>query len=114
MLPWGEEDPYANIGVADVVINMMMVYNAVLHSGIYILNVGIIWKEEMMLIFQGAEWISGPESRYALTWKNAREELWDDLWIFDPFRFVPRIYALIFKARLGDELAKNPYIGIDY
>jgi len=100
MLPLDQDDPFANVGFADVVFNMMMVYNSVLHAPIYVLNVGIIWKEFMMLIFNAAGWIS-PEGRYALTWKFASEELWDDLWIFDPFRFIPKLYEILFKARLG-------------
>ena len=111
VLPLEEDEPFANIGLLDVTLNMMMVYNSILHAPIFVLNAGIIWKESMMLLFNLQGWIQGPESRYALTWKYASDELWDDLWIFDPFRFVPKLYALIFKARLGDELSKNPYIG---
>jgi hypothetical protein len=111
LLPLEQDDPFANIGLVDVVVNMMMVYNSVLHAPIFVLNAGIVWKECMMLLFNALSSIGGPESRYALTWKYASAELWDDLWIFDPFRLVPRLYALIFKARLGDELAKNPFIG---
>lgn len=97
MLPLDQDDPFANVGLADVVFNMMMVYNSVLHAPIYVLNVGIIWKEMMMLVFNAVGWFSGPESQYALTWKFASEELWDDLWIFDPFRSLPKLYGFLFK-----------------
>jgi hypothetical protein len=101
MLPLGADDPFANVGLIDVVFNMTMVYNSVLHAPIYVLNVGIIWKEFMMLIFNLGDIVGGPENRYALTWKFASEELWDDLWIFDPLRAFPKLYGILFKERMS-------------
>ena len=64
-----------------------------------------------MIVINKLTTIGGPESRYALTWKHASEELWEELWMFDPSRAIPRLLALIFKKRITDTLANNPYIG---
>jgi len=52
MLPLAEDEPFKNIGLLDVVFNMMMVYQSVLQAPIYVLNAGIIVKEEWMIMFQ--------------------------------------------------------------
>ena len=40
------EDTYIdNISILDVVVNMVCIYNTIIHSPIFILNFGIIWKE---------------------------------------------------------------------
>jgi len=110
VLPIEEDDPFAEIGIFDVVANMMMVYNSILHAPIFVLNAGIIWKESVMLLFNSSLWIAGPESKYALTWKFASEEIWDDLWIFDPFRFVPRLWRLVFKEHMSEHFENVDWI----
>jgi hypothetical protein len=102
LMATADDSQINRIGFLDVIVNMTCIYNTIMHWPIFLLNFGIVWKELQMILLDGLTSIGGPESRYALTWKHASQELWDDLWMFDPLRAVPKIFALLFKVRISD------------
>ena len=113
-LPFVDEEEIAKMGAVDVFINMFFVYNSVLHAPVCILNAAIIFKEALMLIWFVIinDPVSGGTSEYALSWTRAREALWDDLWFFDPVRFLPKLIWYIFKIDLTELFEKTSWIGL--
>lgn len=65
MLPLQNDDYIDEIGVIDVVMNMLFVYNSIQHSPICFINIVIILKEIQIWLY---EFITGGDNYFALSW----------------------------------------------
>jgi len=65
ILPMKDDDYIDEIGVIDVVMNMMFVYNSIQHSPICFINIVIILKEIQIWLY---EFATGGDNYFALSW----------------------------------------------
>ena len=87
-----------------MLMNMFFIYNSILHSGIVLVNAGIIVKEiELSFYFLGTE----RRRDYALSLDLAVESI-GDLWFLNPLLVFDQIYFYFVGYHSIDIIEENP------
>lgn len=94
------------LGGLDMLMNMFFIYNSILHSGIVLVNIGIVFKEIEMQFFKLVT--NDKRRNYSLGWNMAFESM-DDLWLLNPLNIFDKIYFYFIGYHSIDIIEENPY-----
>jgi hypothetical protein len=85
-------------------MNMFFIYNSILHSGIVLVNAGIVVKEIELQFYE----LAGERRRdYALSLDLALESI-GDLWFLNPLLVFDMIYFYFVGYHSIDIIEENP------
>jgi hypothetical protein len=105
------DEKIEELGSLDMLMNMFFIYNSILHSGIVLVNAGIIAKETALQFYELAP---GRGRRdYALSLALAVESV-GDWWFLNPLAVFDKIYFYFSGYHSIDIIEENPENEKDY
>ena len=99
------DEKIEELGALDMLMNMFFVYNSILHSGIVLVNFGIIFKEIELLFYELAD--DKGRRNYSLSIELAAESL-GDLWWLNPLAVFDTVYYYFIGYHSTDIIEENP------
>ena len=83
------DEKIEELGALDMLMNMFFIYNSILHSGIVLINAGIILKEQELLIY---DLVSDNKRRNYALGVDLMFESFNDLWFLNPLEVFNKVY----------------------